>query len=409
MQDVSPVEACATLDALDALDYPALDVLVVDTSSSPAAWEPVAEHCARLGPRFRFFHLGCHAAARRAALNFALEETSAGAEVIGTLEAGCAVHAAWLRRTAPLLSRPGLGFVQGAWTTPGPDAPGFERFAAASRPVTLPAAAVTMRPSLALIRAEALRLAGGWTESAADQHAELGLRLQRQGWEAVQMVEPLGCPLPPADLPAWEKAQAAAVRSDLDLLRRHADVLLNPLHPGLSPAQRWHLLGQMLPAFTDLLWLASSGFALIATLLLLPLRDASVLPASPLLLASLALMGGRALVALGQARPGARLLAVLASLAAMPLRGVTLGQALLGRGTWRAAWPARLPALLGVALLLSVLLAGGAALPWALALALLGLPGLAALLVGRLPRGPLTAPQGRYGLASARRISGSAF
>ena len=409
LQDASPVESCATLDALDALDYPALEVVVVDTSTTPAAWEPVAEHCARLGPRFRFFHLGSCAGARMAALNFALKETSPGAEVIGTLEAGCAVHAAWLRRTAPLLTRPGLGFVQGAWTTPGPDAPGFERFAAASRPAAPPAAAVTLRPSLALIRAEALRLAGGWDEAAADQHAELGLRLQRQGWEAVQMVEPLGCPPLPADLPAWEKAQAAAARSDLDLLRRHADVLLNPLHPGLSAAQRRNLLGHMLPGLTDLLWLAVSGFGLAASLLLLPVRDATILPAAPLLLLALALVGGRALVALAEARPGTRLLAVAAGLAAMPLRGSTLGHTLLGRGTARTPRAGRLLALQVTAILLSLVLGGAAALPWVVALGVLSLPGLAALLAARLPRQTARTPQGRPGLASARRLSGQAF
>ncbi|MDJ0391570.1 glycosyltransferase [Roseomonas sp. E05] len=408
LQDASPVEACATLDALDALDYPALEVLVVDTSTTPAAWEPVAEHCARLGPRFRFFHLGCRAGERMAALNFALKETSPAVEVIGTLEAGCALHAGWLRHTAPLLARPGLGFVQGAWTTPGPDAPTFERFAAASRPAALPAAAVTLRPSLALIRAEALRLAGGWAESAADQHAELGLRLQRQGWEAVQMVEPLGCPPLPADLSAWGAAQVAAARSDLDLLRRHADVLLNPLHPGLSSAQRRYLLGHMLPGLTDLLWMAVCGFGVMATLLLLPLRNAALLPATPLLLLAALLMGGRAMAALGEARPGTRLLAVLAGLAAMPLRGAAFGRALLRRRA-SASRPARLLVPQAAAILLSLILGGAAALPWALALALLSLPGLAGLLVGRLLHPAASAQAGRHGLAAARRLSGQAL
>ncbi len=48
-----------TLDALAALDYPDFEVLVIDNNTTnPTLWEPVAEHCARLGCRFRFFHLG---------------------------------------------------------------------------------------------------------------------------------------------------------------------------------------------------------------------------------------------------------------------------------------------------------------------------------------------------------------
>ena len=57
-----------TLDALAGLDYPDFEVLVIDNNTSdPALWEPVAEHCARLGARFRFFHLGQMAAASRPA------------------------------------------------------------------------------------------------------------------------------------------------------------------------------------------------------------------------------------------------------------------------------------------------------------------------------------------------------
>ncbi|MBU6397956.1 MAG: glycosyltransferase, partial [Rhodospirillales bacterium] len=48
-----------TLDSLAALDYDRFEVLVIDNNTKdPAVWEPVAEHCARLGPKFRFFTLG---------------------------------------------------------------------------------------------------------------------------------------------------------------------------------------------------------------------------------------------------------------------------------------------------------------------------------------------------------------
>ena len=46
-----------TLDALAALDYERFEVLVIDhNTDDPHLWEPVAEHCARLGPKFRFLH-----------------------------------------------------------------------------------------------------------------------------------------------------------------------------------------------------------------------------------------------------------------------------------------------------------------------------------------------------------------
>src|SRR5690606_2563711 len=47
-----------TLNALSRLDYPDFEVLVIDNNTrDEAVWQPVAEHCARLGERFRFFHV----------------------------------------------------------------------------------------------------------------------------------------------------------------------------------------------------------------------------------------------------------------------------------------------------------------------------------------------------------------
>src|SRR5262249_51191133 len=45
-----------TLDALARMDYPDFEVLVIDNNTKDeAVWRPVEAHCARLGPRFRFF------------------------------------------------------------------------------------------------------------------------------------------------------------------------------------------------------------------------------------------------------------------------------------------------------------------------------------------------------------------
>ncbi|MFC7552069.1 glycosyltransferase [Pseudoroseomonas wenyumeiae] len=126
---------------LAALDYPALEVLVVDThTAEPALWEAAAEHCARLGPQFRFFHLGCTPGGRAGALNFALQEAAPDTVLVGVLRAGQVVRASWLRRMVPLFRRPGLGMAQGMLAPldardprlpPGPPA-------AAGRPAAVP-------------------------------------------------------------------------------------------------------------------------------------------------------------------------------------------------------------------------------------------------------------------------------
>src|SRR5690606_22493663 len=44
-----------TLEALPRLDYPDFEVLEIDNNTrDPAVWEPVREHCERLGTRIRY-------------------------------------------------------------------------------------------------------------------------------------------------------------------------------------------------------------------------------------------------------------------------------------------------------------------------------------------------------------------
>src|ERR1700751_3312092 len=65
-----------TLDALARLDYPDFEVLVIDNNTrDERVWRPVEAHCAKLGARFRFFHVAPLAGFKAGALNYALERT----------------------------------------------------------------------------------------------------------------------------------------------------------------------------------------------------------------------------------------------------------------------------------------------------------------------------------------------
>ena len=102
LHDAAPQDVRRTLDALAELDPPALEVLVVDSNTAdPALWAAAARHCARLGPRFRFFHLGRFPGRDAGALNFALRETAPEAEAVAVLAAGDAPPPGWLRAPGP--------------------------------------------------------------------------------------------------------------------------------------------------------------------------------------------------------------------------------------------------------------------------------------------------------------------
>ncbi|MDQ1079226.1 hypothetical protein QE401_001752 [Pseudoroseomonas cervicalis] len=371
--DAPPAVMRDTLDRLAELDYPAFEVLVVDSSEAPARWEKVAEHVARLGPRFRFFQIG---ACPQAARGFALRETAPDALAIGLVEPGCRVRPDWLRRGMPFLqARLGLGYVQAAQAVPGAEAGLAQRLAHAADEGawTLPRQAANehcaarLRPSLALIRAEALRLAGGWDAAAPEPVAELGLRLLRQGWDSAALAEPMG------EAPAQAVPPAGLGHA----LRRHADVLFRPWHRGLAVGQRRHLLAPALQVAAEALWAGAALAALAVTLGLLAARDGSAAPLLPFALLALALpaaMAGRALLL---APRGLRGLAAVAALAGLAQRGPDAAAALLGlsspRGRWRGLG-SQAGTFLALALLALPFSAG-----WAGLLAGFALPALAAL------------------------------
>src|SRR6202048_1095102 len=77
-----PAMLIETLDALARLDYPDYEVLVIDNNTlEEAVWRPVEAHCARLGARFRFFHVAPLAGFKAGALHYALARRPPGASV----------------------------------------------------------------------------------------------------------------------------------------------------------------------------------------------------------------------------------------------------------------------------------------------------------------------------------------
>ncbi|WP_159994921.1 glycosyltransferase family 2 protein [Roseomonas sp. 18066] len=366
----------ATLESLAELDHPALEVLVVDASASPDHWEPVAEHVARLGPRFRFFHIG---ACPQAARGFALRETAGDALLVGLVEPGTLVDSDWLRRCLPLfLARQGLGFVQAGSTAPTAHGTLAERLAYAAAPLAWPLPrqaaneqmAVALQGSLALLRVDALRLAGGWDPAAPDQPAELGLRLLRQGWEALDLPESMGQATP----------RAEAAPGLLQRLARHADVLFRPRHRGLTPGQRRHLLAPANAALSEALWLAMALLGIGATLGMLAGRQLGQAPVMPFVLVALLLPLAAMLPALLLAPRGHRLLALGAALALMPSRGAEAWRVATGWQTRRAPVPSgSLALMLGVLALASLPVAP----LWSAVLLGFALPDAAGWLLGR--------------------------
>ncbi|MBO1079611.1 glycosyltransferase [Roseomonas haemaphysalidis] len=269
LRDAAPEAVRRTLESVGALDYPALEVLVVDThTADPGCWEAAAEYCALLGPQFRFFHLGTYPGFRAGALNFALGETAGDAAVVGVLKAGQVVRPGWLRGAVPALARNGVGTVR------SPLLPAGAVLADATMPVP---------DELTLFRVEALRGAGGWNQSSLSPDAELNVTLMRQGWDTARMTAPMGQDAPSGsadDVASRRHRQVAGLTA---ALRARPGLLLSPRDRSLTGAQRRELSRAILPLLADAAALA--GVLVSLVLVALALWDEDWAQPLPVLLA----------------------------------------------------------------------------------------------------------------------------
>jgi len=270
----------ATIDSLLALDWPALEIIVVDNNTTdPACWEPVAayaeERTTRDGVRLRFFHLREWPGFKAGALNYALARTDPAAQWIAVVDADYQVNPAWLKSVAGYFADPQVGIVQAPqahrdwqgrlfrrmmnW-----EYEGFFRIGMHHRHER---DAIVQHGTMSLIRASALREANGWDEGCIVEDTELGLRLLERGYRAVYVDRVLGTGLVPADFAAWCRQRRRWAQGGMQILRHHAGMLTGP--SGLTVGQRYHFLAGWLPWIGDALHLVFSFAALGWTLAVL--------------------------------------------------------------------------------------------------------------------------------------------
>ena len=263
-----PERVRRTLDALARLHYPAFEVLVADhNTTDPALWEPVAEHCARLGARFRFFHLGVWPGHKAGALNFALNRTVSDAEVIALLDAGTLVAPDWLRCAASLFERPDLGMLE------SPQHCRDEGGSWLMRPMRW-----VRHGTMPLFRKRAVLAVGGWAEWCfGAEAAEVAVRLRRAGWRALYVPQSFGGGIMPDDFAALRRERFRLACGATRILRRHWTALLDPFGSRFVSVWLWWLedalgLAFMLAALVwsaGLIW-APQGAEFPTPLFLLP-------------------------------------------------------------------------------------------------------------------------------------------
>lgn len=224
-----------TLNALSQLDYPNYEVLVIDNNTKdPALWKPLEVHCAKLGKRFRFFHVDPIEGAKAGALNFALDQTAPDAEIIGAIDADYVARPDFLSRLAGYFSDCRLGFVQTshdyrAWEGSLYQSMCYWEYMPTYK-LNLPAlnewtAGYTVG-TMCLIRRRALEEAGRWATWCLTEDSELAIRIHALGYSSICIPDTFGRGLIPDTFADYKKQRFRWTAGPLQQFWKHAGLLL---------------------------------------------------------------------------------------------------------------------------------------------------------------------------------------
>jgi exo-beta-1,3-glucanase (GH17 family)/cellulose synthase/poly-beta-1,6-N-acetylglucosamine synthase-like glycosyltransferase/branched-subunit amino acid transport protein AzlD len=249
-----------TLNALAALDYPDFEVLVIDNNTKdPAVWKPVEAHCARLGERFRFFHVAPLAGFKAGALNFAIRQTAPDAEIIAVIDSDYKVSPRWLRDLIPYFDNPAIGFIQAPQDYRDADESLFKQMCHAEYKGFFHIGMVTRNDrnaiiehgTMTMVRSSVLQEVGGWSEWCITEDAELGLRIFEAGYEGGYIEQSYGRGLMPDTFVDFKKQRFRWAYGSIQIMRRHLRALLGWKDHRLSRGQRYHFVAGWLPWLAD--------------------------------------------------------------------------------------------------------------------------------------------------------------
>lgn len=251
-----------TLEALARVDYPNLEVLVMDNNTKdPAVWQPVEEDCKRLGTMFRFFHLENWPGFKAGAINHALNQTASDAEIIAVIDSDYVLSPDWLKRMVPYFDNENVGFVQSPqdyrdlhistfksfcyW-----EYAGFFNIGMVQRNEYN---AIIQHGTMTMVRKSALLEVGKWAQWCICEDSELGLRLYEAGYDSVYCKESFGRGLMPDTMSGYMTQRYRWVYGAMQIIKAHWRSFIPNKKSPLTSAQRYYFLAGWLPWFSDAL------------------------------------------------------------------------------------------------------------------------------------------------------------
>ncbi len=253
-----PEMVIETLDALARLDYSNYEVLVIDNNTADErVWRPVEAHCARLGERFRFFHVAPLAGFKAGALNFALRHTVADARIVAVIDSDYVVDPGWLRDLVPGFQDPRVAVVQAPQDYRDEHVSAFKAMCYAEYRGFFHIGMITRNERNAIIQHGTMTMVrraqletAGWAQWCITEDAELGLRIFESGFEATYTPTSYGRGLMPDTFVDFKKQRFRWAYGAMQILKRHARAFFMEGGP-LSPGQRYHFIAGWLPWVAD--------------------------------------------------------------------------------------------------------------------------------------------------------------
>jgi len=255
-----PAMLIETLDALAQLNYPDYEVLVIDNNTVDAAvWRPVAEHCRRLGARFRFFHVDELQGFKAGALNYALRHTAADARIVAVIDSDYKVDAQWLHDLVPAFADAKVAIVQAPQDYRDQAENAFKAMCYAEYRGFFHIGMVTRNErnaiiqhgTMTLVRRDALDESGGWSQWCITEDAELGLRLFERGYQAHYLARSYGRGVMPETFTDYKRQRFRWAYGAVQILRQHARPLFSRRDGRLTQGQRYHFIAGWLPWLAD--------------------------------------------------------------------------------------------------------------------------------------------------------------
>jgi cellulose synthase/poly-beta-1,6-N-acetylglucosamine synthase-like glycosyltransferase len=259
-----------TIKAVERIDYPNFEVIVIDNNTAdPAVWGPVEEYC-RDRSRVKFVHVAPWPGYKAGACNLALRRyTDPRAEIIGLVDADDIVQPYYLREVAPYFSDPDLGFIQtfegnrefqgSAYYTACVDS--FQAFYLSVMSSRNERDSIPFVGTMGLFRRSALTAVGGWNEWCICEDTEASLRVARDGWSGLYIPRCFGRGVVPPSFAGMLTQRHRWCFGGMQIMRLHWRSLMpwdRSVGNHLTSAQRRDYLMASIGWFRDLLMLAFS-------------------------------------------------------------------------------------------------------------------------------------------------------